>query len=70
MRAGPSSRDGEAQPSRISARLGRKLCAVKMIDPDSASFEQLCYAGEGRPKDPSFVNRAARPPGSCTIAWT
>ncbi len=27
-----------------------------MIDPDSASFEQLCYAGERRPKDPSFVN--------------
>ena len=44
------------QPSRISARLGRKLCAVKIIDPDSASFEQLCYAGERRPKDPSFVN--------------
>ena len=53
---GPSSRDGETQPSRISARLGRKLCAVKIIDPDSASFEQLCYAGERRPKDPSFVN--------------
>ncbi len=34
------------QPSRISARLGRKLCAVKMIDPDSASFGQVCYAGE------------------------
>ena len=44
------------QPRRISARLGRKLCAVQIIDPDSASFEQLCYAGEGRPKDPSFVN--------------
>ncbi len=44
------------QPSRISARLGRKLCAVKIIDPDSASFEQLCYAGERRPKHPSFVN--------------
>ncbi len=26
------------QPSRISARLGRKLCAVKIIVPDSASF--------------------------------
>ncbi len=44
------------QPSRISARLGRKLCTVKIIDPDTASFEQLCYAGERRPKDPSFVN--------------
>ena len=35
---GPSPRDGEAQPSRISARLGRKLCEVKIIVPDSASF--------------------------------
>ena len=30
--------DGEAPAQRISARLGRKLCAVKIIDPDSASF--------------------------------
>ncbi len=52
------------QPRRISARLGRKLCAVKIIDPDSASFEQLCYAGEGRPKDPSFVNPRSE------AAWT
>ncbi len=52
------------QPSRISARLGRKLCAVKIIDPDSASFERLCYAGEGRPKDPSFVNPRSE------AAWT
>ena len=52
------------QPSRISARLGRKRCAVKIIDPDSASFERLCYAGEGRPKDPSFVNLRSE------AAWT
>ena len=58
------------QPSRISARLGRKLCAVKIIDPDSASFEQLCYAGE---KAQGFLVRQpapAMPPGSCRIAWT